>query len=42
MDDALAVEHADPLPVVHEGQWLGMLDRERIVHYMRARAELGV
>lgn len=30
------------LPVVDDGQWLGMLDRERIVHYMRARAELGV
>jgi Zn-dependent protease/CBS domain-containing protein len=30
------------LPVVNDGRWLGMLDRERIVHYMRARAELGV
>lgn len=30
------------LPVVDDGRWLGMLDRERIVHYMRARAELGV
>jgi Zn-dependent protease len=30
------------LPVVEDGRWLGMLDRERIVHYMRARAELGV
>jgi Zn-dependent protease/predicted transcriptional regulator len=30
------------LPVVDGGQWIGMLDRERIVHYMRARAELGV
>ena len=30
------------LPVVDDGHWLGMLDRERIVHYMRARAELGV
>jgi Zn-dependent protease len=30
------------LPVVDDGQWLGMLDRERILHYMRVRAELGV
>ena len=30
------------LPVVNDGNWLGMLDRERVVHYMRARAELGV
>jgi Zn-dependent protease/CBS domain-containing protein len=38
MDDANVAQ----LPVVDDGQWLGMLDRERIVHYMRARAELGV
>jgi CBS domain-containing protein len=38
MDDANVAQ----LPVVDDGQWLGMLDRERIVHYMRVRAELGV
>jgi len=38
MDDANVAQ----LPVVHDGQWLGMLDRERILHYMRVRAELGV
>jgi Zn-dependent protease/CBS domain-containing protein len=38
MDDVNVAQ----LPVVDDGQWLGMLDRERIVHYMRARAELGV
>jgi len=30
------------LPVVEDGRWLGMLDRERIVHFVRVRAELGV
>jgi Zn-dependent protease len=30
------------MPVVADGQWLGMLDREHILHYMRVRAELGV
>ena len=38
MDDANVAQ----LPVVDDGQWLGMLDRERILHYMRVRAELGV
>jgi Zn-dependent protease len=38
MDDANVAQ----LPVVDDGQWLGMLDREGVVHYMRARAELGV
>ena len=38
MDDANVAQ----LPVVDDGQWLGILDRERIVHYMRVRAELGV
>jgi Zn-dependent protease len=38
MDDANVAQ----LPVVVDGHWLGMLDRERIVHYMRVRAELGV
>jgi hypothetical protein len=30
------------LPVVDDGKWLGMLDREHILPYMRVRAELGV
>jgi len=38
MDDANVAQ----LPVVDDGQWLGMLDRERILHYVRVRAELGV
>jgi len=38
MDDANVAQ----LPIVVDVQWLGMLDRERIVHYMRVRAELGV
>ena len=38
MDDARVAQ----LPVVDDGQWLGMLDREHILHYMRVRAELGV
>jgi len=38
MDDASVAQ----LPVVDDGQWLGMLDREHILHYMRVRAELGV
>ena len=38
MDDANVAQ----LPVVDDGQWLGMLDRERILDYMRVRAELGV
>jgi Zn-dependent protease len=38
MDDANVAQ----LPVVDDGQWLGVLDRERILHYMRLRAELGV
>jgi len=38
MDDSSVAQ----MPVVADGQWLGMLDREHIVHYMRARAELGV
>lgn len=28
------------MPVVEDGRWLGMLDREDIIHYMRVRAEL--
>jgi len=38
MDDAKVAQ----LPVVADGHWLGMLDREHILHYMRVRAELGV
>jgi Zn-dependent protease len=38
MDDAKVAQ----LPVVDNGHWLGMLDREHILHYMRVRAELGV
>jgi Zn-dependent protease len=38
MDDAKVAQ----LPVVDDGHWLGMLDREHILHYMRVRAELGV
>jgi Zn-dependent protease/predicted transcriptional regulator len=38
MDDAKVAQ----LPVVDEGRWLGILDREHILHYMRVRAELGV
>lgn len=38
MDDAKVAQ----LPVVADGHWLGMLDREHIIHYMRVRAELGV
>ena len=38
MDNAQVAQ----LPVVDDGQWLGMLDREHILHYMRVRAELGV
>lgn len=38
LDDARVAQ----LPVVDEGRWLGMLDREHILHYMRVRAELGV
>jgi Zn-dependent protease/CBS domain-containing protein len=38
MDDVSVAQ----MPVVADGHWLGMLDREHILHYMRARAELGV
>ncbi len=38
MDDAKVAQ----LPVVGNGHWLGMIDREHILHYMRVRAELGV
>jgi len=38
LDDAKVAQ----LPVVDDGRWLGMLDREHILHYMRVRAELGV
>jgi CBS domain-containing protein len=38
MDDANVAQ----MPVVADGRWLGMLDREDILHYMRTRAELGV
>ena len=38
MDDASVAQ----MPVVADGQWLGMLDSEHILHYMRVRAELGV
>lgn len=38
LDDAKVAQ----MPVMADGRWLGMLDREDILHYMRVRSELGV
>jgi CBS domain-containing protein len=38
MDDANVAQ----VPVVHGGELLGMIGREHVLRYLRARAELGV
>jgi len=38
MDDA----NVNQLPVIQSGKMVGMLSREQLLHYLRARAELGV
>jgi hypothetical protein len=30
------------MPVVQDGELLGMIAREQVLHYVRVRAELGV